>query len=787
MSANNEKSYILENLGCAHCAAKMEAKLGKFDEIEQATINFVKKKLIIEFKEEIKGDIPDNLFNRINEAVTSIEGNVVLHPIIDDNSSSLVDNTKDSSQCHDNCACDSSIANSSQDEKESKALDRNFNSINLDKNNDAKDMENQAHEHNHSHSHNHTHSKSHSHGSSQETKSALGNLLRLFFGFGLSIGTIVLDIDNPIGFILILAGYFILGYDILLASFHGLKNKELFDENFLMLIASIGAFVIGDYAEGISVMFLFQIGEFLQDLAVDNSRKKLESVLSIKPDYANIQTAEGIKTISPESVAIGDIIVVKPSEKIPLDGTVVVGSSFVDTSSLTGESVPRKVSTGEDILSGCINGNGTLFIKVTKSYSNSTVAKVLDLVENASNKKSKTENFITKFARVYTPLVVLFAVILAIVPPIVTGSNDFSTWIYRACGFLVVSCPCALVISIPLGFFGGIGNASKNGILIKGSNYLEALNSVEYAVFDKTGTLTKGNFSVSEINAVEGFNKDNLLKTAALVESFSNHPIAKSIIAAYNGPLDTGVVSNYEEISGHGVKAMVSNDTVLIGNTKLLDEYGISYNKSTRHNLGTLCHLAINGQYAGYLLISDDMKEDSLDAIKALKKMSVKTVMLTGDIESTAKVVADQLQIDSVYSELLPADKVTRVEELLELKAKGNNILFVGDGMNDAPVLARADIGIAMGGVGSDAAIEASDIVIMTDEPSKIAKAILIAKYTKKIVTQNIYLALGLKLLVMLLLAIGYGSMWLAVFADGGVALLAIFNSLRALRYDVNA
>ncbi|BCN32976.1 heavy metal translocating P-type ATPase [Anaeromicropila herbilytica] len=760
MANNSQKIYILENLGCANCASKMETKINNFDEIELATINFVKKQLILELKDPTQNNVSTELYEKLKKAVTSIESNVILRPL---DASNTVSNTKteytltESSECKDSC-CDGSI-----------------------------------HNHSHDHSLSHSHDHSHKGGDSDDKKSALLHLFRLILGFGIAIGSITLSIPNPVGIIIILLGFLILGYDVLLESFHGLRNKELFDENFLMLIAAVGAFFIGDYAEGISVMFLFQIGEFLQDLAVDKSRKQLESVLSIKPEYANIQTEDGIQTIAPEKVSIGDIIIVKPSEKVPLDGVVIEGSSFVDTSSLTGESVPRKVSTGEDILSGCINGNGTLFIKVTETYSNSTVAKVLDLVENASNKKSKTENFITKFARIYTPIVVLFAALLAVLPPIITGSYDFSTWIYRACGFLVVSCPCALVISIPLGFFGGIGNASKNGILVKGSNYLEALHSVGVAVFDKTGTLTKGIFSVSEINTVDGFDKDKLLEIAALVESYSNHPIAKSITNAYPAALNTSLVSDYEEISGHGVKAIINNmspnntaESVYIGNTKLLDKFQIPYPPTVEEKLGTICYIAIGDKYVGNIVISDDIKDDSKKAIRALKEMGVKTVMLTGDLTSTAKLVAKDLGIDTVYSELLPGDKVAKVEELLEQSEQGKNVIFVGDGMNDAPVLARADIGIAMGGVGSDAAIEASDIVIMTDEPSKIAKGIQIAKFTKKIVTQNIFLALGLKLLVMLLLAIGYGSMWLAVFADGGVALIAIFNSLRALKYNVN-
>lgn len=757
--------YQLENLGCANCAAKMETKLNKLDEMKEATINFVNKKLTLEYKDDFDEQevhSPKQLA-KIKKLVTSIESDVLVLPWGDN---AVIHEQSECSCTHDSCS--------------------------------VNDHSHEASGHNHSgHSHSHEFTVGHEHGqvggavkkgSVSNSKESTRTLGRLLLGTAISFSSILFDIPNPFGFIILIIGYLILGYEVLLKSVKNIRHGQVFDENFLMVIATLGALYTKEYPEAIMVMLLFQIGEYLQDLAVGKSRKQLEAVMNIKPEYANIQTESGIREVKPESVKVGDIIVVKPSEKVPLDGIVTEGSSFVDTSSLTGESVPRKTSIGDDILSGCINGSGTLFIEVTKTYSNSTVAKVLDLVENASSRKSNTETFITKFARVYTPLVVLAAVLLAVVPPIVTGTYDFNSWIYKACSLLVISCPCALVISIPLGFFGGIGCASKNGILVKGSNYLEALNYVETAVFDKTGTLTEGVFTVSEIkSSLAGNNSEELLEIAALVESFSTHPIARSIVKAYQNPLDTSRVSNYEEVAGHGVQALLDGKKVLIGNIKLLDKNGILHSVDKKEQLGTISHIAIDGNYAGYLVISDHIKKDSKTAIERLEKSGIQTVMLTGDTKQSGELVAKELGISKVYTELLPTDKVDQVESLISAKQEKGKVLFVGDGINDAPVLARADIGIAMGGVGSDAAIEAADIVIMNDEPSKISDAIQIAKHTKVIVTQNIVLSLGIKAIVLILVAFGYGSMWLAVFADVGVSLIAIVNSIRAMSFKQKA
>ncbi|WP_455716659.1 heavy metal translocating P-type ATPase, partial [Anaerosporobacter sp.] len=641
----------------------------------------------------------------------------------------------------------------------------------------------------------------HSHGGDHSKRELIKKVLTLLIGTGIGFIPIIFDIPNPFGIIILVLGYLIISYEVLIESAKNITHGQIFDENFLMVVATLGAFFTKQYPEALAVMLLFQIGELLQDIAVDNSRKQLKSVMDLKPDYANLQTNSGVVTVAPEAVAIGDVIIIKPSERIPLDGEIVEGTSFVDTSSLTGESVPRSANVGDTILSGSINGSGTLFVKVNNTYSNSTVAKVLDLVENASNRKSRTENFITKFAAVYTPIVVILAVLLAVLPPIFTGSYDFYSWVYRACGFLVVSCPCALVISIPLGFFGGIGCASKHGILVKGSNYLEALNFVETAVFDKTGTLTEGVFDVTQVNVANETSlanilsneqkntlqsaSDQLLYIAGLVESYSNHPIAKSIIKAANVNSSSDQVSNYEEIAGQGIRATLANQSVLAGSAKLLNNSNITFEEASEDTLGSIVYVAINNTFAGYLVISDQIKKDSKQALADLRNLGIQTVMLTGDMKASAEIVGKELSLDTIYSELLPGDKVDKIEELLDKKGKNKNVIFTGDGMNDAPVLARADIGIAMGGVGSDAAIEAADIVIMTDEPKKIAEAIKIAKHTRKIVTENIILSLGIKAIVLILVAIGMGSMWLAIFADVGVALIAIFNSIRALKYNL--
>ena len=595
-----------------------------------------------------------------------------------------------------------------------------------------------------------------------------------------------------------LVSYLVIGGNVLLSAFKNILNGQVFDENFLMAIATIGAFAIGEYPEGVAVMLFYQLGELLQGIAVNNSRKSIVSLMDIRPDYANIKVGEGIKKVSPEEIKVGEIIVVKPGEKVPLDGKIVKGVSTFDTSALTGESLPREAKAGDDVLSGFINKNGLIEIQVAKVFSESTVSKILYLMENAGSKKSKTENFITKFARYYTPAVVITALIVAIFPPLLIQGATFSDWIYRALIFLVVSCPCALVISIPLGFFGGIGGASRHGILIKGTNYLEVLNNLESVVMDKTGTLTKGIFKVTEVNAENNIKINNfennkteltkplLLKYAAHIEKFSNHPIAQSIVAEYENSVskvDENVVKDFEEISGFGIKVNINNHQFLAGNSKLMNLENITFDK--KENLGTAIYLAADGKYIGNILISDEVKEDSARAIKGMKENGVKEiVMLTGDNEAIGKNIAEKLGIDKVFTELLPNEKVEKLEEIYKTKSEKGKVAFVGDGINDAPVLARADLGIAMGGAGSDAAIEAADVVIMNDEPSKIVTAIKIAKKTKEIVWQNITIAFAIKIVVMALGLFGDATMWEAVFADVGVALLAVLNATRVLRYN---
>ena len=598
--------------------------------------------------------------------------------------------------------------------------------------------------------------------------------------------------------VIFLVSYLVIGGDVLLSAFKNILNGQVFDENFLMAIATVGAFAIGEYPEGVAVMLFYQLGELFQGIAVNNSRKSIVSLMDIRPDYANIKVGEGIKKVSPEEIKVGEIIVVKPGEKVPLDGKIVKGASTFDTSALTGESLPREAKAGDDVLSGFINKNGLIEIQVAKVFSESTVSKILYLMENAGIKKSKTENFITKFARYYTPVVVITALIVAIFPPLLIQGATFSDWIYRALIFLVVSCPCALVISIPLGFFGGIGGASRHGILIKGTNYLEVLNNLESVVMDKTGTLTKGIFKVTEVNAENNIKindfqnnkteltKPLLLKYAAHIEKFSNHPIAQSIVAEYENSVskvDENVVKDFEEISGFGIKVNINNHQFLAGNSKLMNLGNITFDK--KENLGTAIYLAADGKYIGNILISDEVKEDSARAIKGMKENGVKEiVMLTGDNEAIGKNIAEKLGIDKVFTELLPNEKVEKLEEIYKTKSEKGKVAFVGDGINDAPVLARADLGIAMGGAGSDAAIEAADVVIMNDEPSKIVTAIKIAKKTKEIVWQNITIAFAVKIVVMALGLFGDATMWEAVFADVGVALLAVLNATRVLRYN---
>lgn len=605
-------------------------------------------------------------------------------------------------------------------------------------------------------------------------------LWRIIIGAAVLATAVLLSLNNEwLQIALFIISYIIVGGDVVKRAVKNIFKGQVFDESFLMSIATIGAFFIGEYPEGVAVMLFYQVGELFQSYAVGKSRKSIAILMDIRPDYANVKKGDELVKVDPDEVQIGDIIVIKAGEKIPLDGKVIEGSSMIDTSALTGESVPREVEVGSDILSGCININGVITAEVTKEFGESTVSKILDLVENASSKKSNSEQFITKFARYYTPVVVIIAVFLAIIPPLVIDGATFSDWIYRALAFLVVSCPCALVISIPLSFFGGIGGASKKGVLVKCSNYLEALAETEIVVFDKTGTLTKGVFNVQEIHP-EGVSKEELLELTAHAESYSNHPISLSLKRAYSKEIDNGRISDVEEISGHGVIATVDGKKVMAGNIKLMKMMDIPYFKGEL--IGTVVHVAVNNKYIGCIVIADEVKEDSAQAIKELKAANIKqTVMLTGDNKSIGSKVAKELGLDKVYAELLPADKVEKLEELFSQKSKKGKLAFVGDGINDAPVLARADIGIAMGGLGSDAAIEAADVVIMTDEPSKIATAMKISKKTLKIAHQNIVFAIGIKIIVLILSAFGIATMWTAIFADVGVTIIAVLNAFRAL------
>ena len=576
-----------------------------------------------------------------------------------------------------------------------------------------------------------------------------------------------------------IVAYLIVGLEIVIKAIKNIFKGEVFDEHFLMAVATIGAFAIGEFPEAVAVMLFYQIGELFQDYAVDKSKESITNLMDIRPDVAVVKRNGKLETVKPETVKIGEEIVVKPGEKIPLDGTIIDGSSMLDTSALTGESVPRSAKIGEKVLSGCINQSGVLTIKVEKEFGESTVSKILDLVENASNKKSKSENFITKFAKIYTPTVVGIAVLLAIIPPFLLNWRSFSEWLERALTFLVVSCPCALVISIPLGFFGGIGGASRKGVLIKGSNYLELLSKTDIFVFDKTGTLTEGVFEVQKINPVD-ISEEELLKIAAYAESYSNHPISASIKKAYQKEINQEIIEKTEEISGKGIISQIENKTVVIGNNKIMQEKGIEYKES--NDIGTILYVAINNKFAGSIVIADKIKEDAEQTIQGLKRNNVsKTVMLTGDKKEIAEKVAKQIEIDEVYTDLLPDQKVEKVEELMKQKTEKGKLAFVGDGINDAPVLAISDIGIAMGGLGSDAAIEAADIVIMNDKPSKILEAIKISNKTMRIVKQNIIFAISVKILVLILGACGIATMWEAVFADVGVSFIAILNSLRAL------
>ncbi|WP_264175010.1 heavy metal translocating P-type ATPase [Clostridium sp. CS001] len=726
METTIKREFILKGLGCANCANKIEAQCKKIDGVVDANVNFVNKNLVLQFQNEDEEKIL-TVIEEVKKIVKRLEPDVKVIP--------------------------STI----------------------------KKIENHDKQHNHSHTHDHDHSHSHTHDDDEENNKT--KIITFLMGVVLFTIAIIFKFNNLVEFALFFTSYLLIGGEVLLIAIKNILRGQVFDENFLMALATVGAFSIGQFAEGVGVMLFYQVGEFFQDVAVNKSRKSITALMDIRPDYANKKINDEIVKLDPEEVHIGDIIIVKPGEKVPLDGIVIEGKSLIDTAALTGESVPREVKSGDDILAGCINKNGLLTIEVNKEFGQSTLAKILDLVQNASSKKAPTEKFITKFARYYTPIVVISAMILAILPPLLIPGATFSEWIYRALVFLVVSCPCALVISIPLGFFGGIGGASKNGILVKGGNYLEALNNVEVVVFDKTGTLTKGVFKVTEIHEESDISKEELLEYAAHIESYSNHPIAISILKAYDKAVNKEDIRDFEEVAGKGLRANIRGKDVIAGNSKLMDSESISYSKA--ENVGTIIYIAIDKKYAGSIIISDEIKEDSIHAIESLKSMGVKKiVMLTGDNKDIASNIGKKLGVDEVYSELLPHEKVEKLETLDKQKSPKGKIVFVGDGINDAPVLARADIGIAMGGVGSDAAIEAADIVIMTDEPSKIAEAIKIAKKTKSIVMQNIIFALSVKIVILVLAVFGISTMWEAVFGDVGVALIAVLNSMRAMKIN---
>ncbi|NCC75905.1 MAG: cadmium-translocating P-type ATPase [Clostridia bacterium] len=700
---SNQHIFQMTGLGCATCAAKIEAEISQLEGVQSARLDFVSQRLIIE---ALDSKAMLQITQKAGEIAARIEPGAAV--VIGENTGSAP----------------------------------------------------------------------------VEVKNAPARTLRLVL-FGIGFALLLLaqfaPLPTALSLMMFIASYLLIGAEVVLAAVRNIARGQLFDENFLMSLATVGAFAIGDYPEAVSVMLFYQIGEFFQDLAVNRSRRSIAALMDIRPEFANRVTDDGIETVPPEHVSIDDIILVKPGERVPLDGSVLEGISSLDTSALTGESLPRDVEPGSTVYSGAINISGVLRIQVSKPYGESTVARILELVQNASSRKAPTEQFITKFARYYTPAVVFAAAALAFLPPLLIPGAVFSDWLHRALIFLVVSCPCALVVSIPLTFFGGIGSASHQGILVKGSNYLEALNAIDTVVFDKTGTLTRGIFSVTEVSAAGDLTDARLLQLAAQIEQFSNHPIAVSICKAYGQKLNSGSVTDYQEASGQGLSATIDGQSVLAGNSRYLGSQGIEHEQVV--TAGTVVYLAVAGQYAGHLVISDQLKADSLSAIQRLRGLGIRSIaLLTGDTKSTGQAIGSQLGLDTVLSELLPHQKVAAFESLADARTTKGKIVFVGDGINDAPVLARSDVGIAMGGIGSDAAIEAADIVLMTDEPSKLATAIEIARKTRTIVWQNIVFALGVKAIILLLGALGMASMWAAVFGDVGVALIAVLNAMRILR-----
>ncbi|NFM79487.1 cadmium-translocating P-type ATPase [Clostridium botulinum] len=739
-----KKKLLLKGLHCANCATKIERAVQKLNIIEKANYNFNNSTLIINLEETHK----DSIIKTIQEIVDRIEPGVkvvdkenlkrtVVHAPVKNSSNLKMQNNKEK--------------NLKLDKKEN------------------------SYEHNHDHSHGHSHDGEDSDELEKKT------LIRIISGVVLLILATVLKSKETLSIGLYLASYVLIGGKVILSSIRNISKGQVFDENFLMAVATVAAIGVKQYPEAVAVMLFYEVGEFLQDKAVNKSRKSITALMNIRPDYANLVRGEDIEVVSPEDINIDDIIMVKPGEKIPLDGIVVEGQSFVDTSAITGESLISEVSKDSNVLSGYINKNGVIKIKVTKTFGESTVSKILELTENASATKANTEKFITKFARYYTPVVVFAALALAVIPTLILKDPDISKWIYRAAVFLVVSCPCALVISIPLSFFAGIGGASKKGVLIKTGTALEALNDADTIVFDKTGTLTKGVFKVSKIDSEEGVNTEELIEYAAYVESYSNHPIAKSILKYYEKTIDNKRIEGYEEIVARGVTAYIDGKKVYAGNNKLMEELNINYKKAQED--GVILYIALEDKYIGYIVINDEIKKDSKETIKSLKDIGIKkAAMLTGDRKSTANNIGTFLGMDEIYSELLPQEKVEKMQSLKSKTSKDGKIVFVGDGVNDAPVLAMSDIGVSMGGLGSDAAIEASDLVLMSDEPSKLVDAIKIARKTHKIVWQNIIIVLIIKFAVLALAVMGKSTMWMAVFADVGVALIAVINALRILK-----
>ena len=781
------KTYLLKGLDCPNCSAKIEKEVGDLEDVSSSVVNLMKQTLTISVKTSASGKIQDEVATIVHSHEPDVK--------VSEQTDSYV--TKKYLLKGLDCPNCSAKIEKEVGELEGVALSE----VNLMKqtltvsmdHNKAASMLDMVTTIVHSHEPDVEVSEQKADTSvapdkkektpvySDDDKKLTIRLIAgaVIYAVGMGL-TLFGHVSLPVELGVLIVAYIILGWDVVWQAVKNITRGQIFDEHFLMSLSTIGAFAIGEYPEAVAVMLFYQVGEFFQSLAVKRSRKSISDLMDIRPDSATVRRNGELVVVAPETVSIGELIVVKPGEKIPLDGIVTEGESMLDTRALTGESVPRSIRKGEEALSGCVNQSGVLTIKVTKSFGESTVTKIIDLVENASSRKAPTENFITTFARYYTPIVVGMAAILAIIPPVILGGG-WSEWLRRGFVFLIVSCPCALVISIPLTFFGGIGAASKRGVLVKGSNYLEALNKVSVVVFDKTGTLTKGVFKVADITVEFGFTKEQVLEYAAQAESYSNHPIAKSIQEAFGKTIDQSVLSGYEEISGHGIRVLIGGKRVLAGNSKLMDSEKVSY--AACQSAGTKVYIAVDGRYAGCIVIADEVKDDSQNAIASLKKIGVeKTVMLTGDDEKIGKAVAEQLGLDEYYAQLLPDQKVEKLEYLDQHKTKGSKLAFVGDGINDAPVLARADVGIAMGGLGSDAAIEAADVVLMTDEPSKLVDAIDVAKATKRIVMQNIIIALGIKSVFLILGALGIAGMWEAVFGDVGVTIIAVLNAMRILK-----